>query len=64
MNGDFFFDADMKRLVTFHHNRKTHASIALWPMAKTRRYGRVVVNDHCDVVAFDEKQGDTYVRYQ
>lgn len=59
MNGDSYFDADIKRLASCHNEHHACATIALCPMKNTGRYGRVAVMDSGSVVAFDEKKEGT-----
>jgi NDP-sugar pyrophosphorylase family protein len=55
MNGDTFWEADLRAFWIWHRRREAEASIVLARMADTSRYGRVGVDRLGRVHGFDEK---------
>ena len=57
LNGDTFFDVDLKELLEYHHLKPSAVTLALKPMSEFDRYGRVIM-DIIDgrVVEFKEKE--------
>ena len=56
MNGDSYFDADIASLVNFHRARHAEATIALAHVEQVDRYGKVDLNEQCEVIRFREKE--------
>lgn len=56
MNGDIFFDVNLKKLYDFHKRNNSEISIALKPMSDFDRYGNVETNKNDKIIAFHEKQ--------
>lgn len=56
INGDTFFDVDLKQLSREHHCSGTSLSIALKPMRDFDRFGNVVVDENARIIRFQEKQ--------
>src|SRR5262249_16114356 len=57
MNGDSFFELDLRRLIRFHRERGGLASIAVREVPDAGRYGTVHLDDKNLVVRFSEKMG-------
>jgi D-glycero-alpha-D-manno-heptose 1-phosphate guanylyltransferase len=57
LNGDSFFDTDLRSFVEQHHEKCANASLLLVKMPETRYYGRVNVDTNSMVTSFDEKAG-------
>ncbi len=55
LNGDTFFDVDLRRLFFFHHAHDSLLTIAVKPMRNFDRYGTVVLNNDNRVTGFEEK---------
>lgn len=56
LNGDTFFDVDLRVLYKEHYMYPTHSiTLALKPMTKFERYGTVVLDEVNEVIAFREK---------
>lgn len=58
MNGDSFFDLDLKRLLLFHEDHRTLATIALVRVENSGRYGKVTLSESGIITTFDEKTDD------
>lgn len=56
LNGDTYFDLDLKSLAQFHANHKATCSIALKRLNNVDRYGSVELGEDSKVMAFKEKQ--------
>jgi D-glycero-alpha-D-manno-heptose 1-phosphate guanylyltransferase len=56
MNGDTFFNLDLKNFIDFHIEKNADVTIALKPMAHFSRYGSVIMNKNMQIDAFIEKQ--------
>lgn len=70
INGDTFFDVDLKKLSDFHKERNVDAAIALKSMKNFDRYGSVEIEKDSDkIIRFKEKEfiqeglinGGTYI---
>ena len=55
MNGDTYFEVDLKEMSRFHKAHGGLATIALSYQEDTHRYGRVIVNDFGKILSFEEK---------
>ena len=62
INGDTFFDVNLKELLEFHLSKKADMTLALKPMQNFDRYGKVLTNKDRKIIGFQEKgiyqQGD------
>jgi len=56
LNGDTFFDVDLKALEAAYAKARTPVCMALKPMQNFDRYGNVELDTHGRVVAFKEKE--------
>ncbi|WP_143310495.1 nucleotidyltransferase family protein [Chitinophaga vietnamensis] len=56
VNGDTYFDVDLRAFDAFHNSRKSRLSLALKPMQHFDRYGTVTLNAQQQITAFHEKQ--------
>lgn len=56
LNGDTFFNVDLKKFFEFHKNKDSILSIALKKMENIERYGTVEINNENRITAFYEKQ--------
>lgn len=56
INGDTFFDVDLKQLDNFHASKEADISIALKPMSNFDRYGSVELDKHDKIICFNEKK--------
>lgn len=54
LNGDTFFNLDLKKMIDFHHAEDSILTIAVKPMHDFDRYGAVIIKDS-RVVDFEEK---------
>jgi D-glycero-alpha-D-manno-heptose 1-phosphate guanylyltransferase len=54
LNGDTFFNLDLKKMIDFHHAEDSILTIAVKPMRDFDRYGAVIIKDS-RVVGFEEK---------
>lgn len=55
INGDTYFDVDLKKMKEFHRIKKSRLTIAVKPMINFDRYGTVVIENDM-VKKFDEKK--------
>ena len=55
MNGDSFFDIDLKVLIRYHQKKKALATIGLAKVDDTQRYGAVELDHEGRIVRFLEK---------
>ncbi len=55
MNGDSYFDVDLKHYLNWFFEQKYDASLLLSRVPDTRRYGRVVMDESGRIIRFDEK---------
>ncbi|MFA4828260.1 MAG: nucleotidyltransferase family protein [Thermodesulfovibrionales bacterium] len=58
LNGDSFFSADFKELISSHGTNDRFATIALVHLKNMDRYGMVSFNDKNEIVSFSEKRGE------
>lgn len=56
LNGDTFFDVDLKELQNFYNLHKADIALALKPMTNFERYGTVHANADDRITQFAEKQ--------
>jgi D-glycero-alpha-D-manno-heptose 1-phosphate guanylyltransferase len=69
INGDTYFDIDIKALLDLHVSKKAVCTIALKEMGNSERYGTVELDEENRIIAFKEKQlnekgfinGGTYI---
>ncbi|TRZ90389.1 MAG: D-glycero-D-manno-heptose 1-phosphate guanosyltransferase [Methanosarcinales archaeon] len=54
LNGDTFFNLDLKKMIDFHHAEDSMLTIAVKPMHDFNRYGTVIIKDK-RAVGFEEK---------
>jgi D-glycero-alpha-D-manno-heptose 1-phosphate guanylyltransferase len=54
LNGDTFFNVNLKELIDFHHMHNLLLTIAVKPMYNFNRYGTIVLKDN-RVINFEEK---------
>ena len=54
LNGDTFFNLDLKKMIDFHHAEDSILTIAVKPMHDFDRYGAVIIKDS-RLVGFEEK---------
>lgn len=54
LNGDTFFNLDLRKMVDFHHVENSILTIAVKPMHNFERYGTVIIKDS-RVFGFEEK---------
>jgi len=55
LNGDTYFDVNLKEMKLFHDNKKSNLTIAVKAMRDFDRYGTVVIEDHM-IKRFEEKK--------
>ena len=60
LNGDTFFDLNLKELLDTHIQKNADLTLALKPMEKFDRYGVVQINDSKRIIGFLEKQYADY----
>jgi len=56
MNGDSYIEVDLSAYVSWFFQKKCRAALLLTKVPDAARYGRVILNEDEDVVAFKEKQ--------
>ena len=56
LNGDTFFDVNIREFHEFHLSVPAAVSLALKPMSEFERYGTVSVDDNRTIQSFNEKQ--------
>ena len=56
INGDTFFNVDMKKLLSNHHAYQSDLTLSLKPMISFNRYGSVEINQNFKVINFKEKE--------
>ncbi len=56
VNGDTFFDVDLKKLFLFHKKKNSVLSVALKPMKSFDRYGSVKLDENKRIIDFEEKK--------
>jgi NDP-sugar pyrophosphorylase family protein len=55
LNGDSYCEADLPALLDWHRKHRAEATLLLTGVPDTQRYGRVTVDAHDAVAAFEEK---------
>jgi D-glycero-alpha-D-manno-heptose 1-phosphate guanylyltransferase len=55
LNGDTFFNINLKELYQFHTLKTSQLTIALKPMKDFDRYGAVIIDDKNKIIGFREK---------
>jgi histidinol-phosphate phosphatase family protein len=55
LNGDSYCQADLPALADWHRRHRAEATVLLTRVPNVARYGRVTVDEHNAVVAFEEK---------
>ena len=55
LNGDTFFNIDIKKLYEFHRNKNSALTIALKKMENSDRYGFIEININGKIIKFFEK---------
>ncbi len=55
VNGDTFFDADLRRLLEFHERKAADVTISLVWVSDVRRYGSVSIDSAGTITGFQEK---------
>jgi D-glycero-alpha-D-manno-heptose 1-phosphate guanylyltransferase len=63
VNGDTFFNNDLKSFYKFHKLNKSNFTIALTKVENGERFGSVVLNDQKEVVGFSEKNESKSVSF-
>lgn len=56
VNGDSFFECDLRSFYEFHLKKRANATIILREIADTSRYGKVDINEKDEIVGFEEKK--------
>lgn len=56
MNGDSYFDMDLRVFWEWYCERKTHAALSLTEVPDTKRYGRVHLEENGRILKFEEKK--------
>ena len=56
VNGDTFFDADLKRLYEYHYEKGGEVTLSLIRVDDVTRYGAVVIDEDGRITGFREKQ--------
>ncbi len=56
INGDTFFDVDLKLLQSFHQSHDGEATLALKSLKSFDRYGSVLINESSQITSFEEKR--------
>ncbi len=56
LNGDSFFDVNLKELIDFYRETKADIAMSLKPMKNFDRYGTVTLNGENRIIGFAEKQ--------
>jgi D-glycero-alpha-D-manno-heptose 1-phosphate guanylyltransferase len=56
VNGDTFFDGDIRELYAFHCRNNAHVTLSLTRVEDAGRYGSVTLDKHGRVVGFAEKE--------
>ena len=55
MNGDSYFDMDLREFREWYCERKAHAALSLTKVPDTKRYGCVHLEENGRIVSFEEK---------
>ncbi len=56
-NGDSLIQADLSNLLRFHEERGAQISLVLAEVSDKTRYGAVHLNNHGEILGFEEKEG-------
>jgi len=56
LNGDTYYEADLKKLFDFHHQNQSDCTLCLKPVYNTDRYGVVEINKDGHVQKFSERE--------
>ena len=56
LNGDCFCVVDYNKMVSYHHQQKAQATIAVTKLDDARDYGTIEIDSHRHIVAFKEKE--------
>jgi NDP-sugar pyrophosphorylase family protein len=59
MNGDSYVDVDLSAYASWFFQKNCRASLLLTRVDNAARYGRVILNEDENIVAFREKQSDS-----
>jgi D-glycero-alpha-D-manno-heptose 1-phosphate guanylyltransferase len=59
LNGDSFFETDLRSFLNQHNEKCSNASLLLVEMTDTRHYGSVNVDTNCMVKSYDEKASNS-----
>lgn len=57
LNGDSFFDVNIYHFLRVHRDDSSKSSLALRRVQNAARYGTIELNQHNEIVLFNEKQG-------
>lgn len=57
MNGDSYFNCDLKKFWQFHLKKKSQVSILLTRISNIDRFGQVVLDKNNRIISFQEKNG-------
>ncbi len=57
LNGDSFFDVDIKSFYDFHIQQNAQISLALRNVNNAARYGTITINKQQQIISFKEKSG-------
>ena len=55
VNGDVVCSLDLQQMISFHRERKSFCTIALWEVKDPTPFGMVVTDDHDRILRFHEK---------
>lgn len=56
MNGDSFFDIDLRKLINYHYEREALTTMALVEVKDTKRFGVVKIGNNAEIESFFEKR--------
>lgn len=56
VNGDTFFEVDLKKMFDYHNNLKSNFTVASKFVKDFSRYGRIVADERGKIIDFEEKQ--------
>jgi D-glycero-alpha-D-manno-heptose 1-phosphate guanylyltransferase len=56
MNGDSFFDIDLRKLINYHYEREALTTMALVEVKDTKRFGIVKIGNNGEIESFFEKR--------
>lgn len=59
LNGDTYFDVDLRDFYEFHENRGSEISLALKLLNETARYGTVILDEKGKIIGFQEKENQS-----